>query len=197
MFLTFQKITTATPSKKSKILVNSESMLLLDVDTFENKELGVQYDATRIEVIGFPNHKFHTLTTFNDVLTYVPAIDLTQGLGIGSQCAGTPGVLNFVQPSIQFPLIKTLAVFNNSLETREYAFNPNFIVYAEEVKYGGNGQYTGLMISLRDTQPRQILTKLALSDLISILDPIEIQPSYEGSLILGGYLLLNSNNLVL
>ena len=178
MFLTFDKITTATPTKKSKILVNSESLLLMDSDTFENKELGSSYEATRVEVIGFPNHKFYTLATVSSILALVPSIDMTQGVAtIGSQCLNTPGALNFILPSVQYPLIKTLMIFNNSpSETREYVFNPNFIVYAEEVTFysSGNQQQTGLMVSLRDTQPRQILTKMTLADLITLLEPVTV-----------------------
>lgn len=175
MFVTFQKITTSNPSKKSTILVNTESILYMDVDSFEDKSYGGMYDATRIEV---PNYKFFTATPMADILSIIPSVDFTSGVATtGSQCAGTPGALNIILPKIDWPLIKAPMVFNNSpTETREYVFNPSFIVYVEPVMYNGPGgrQYPALMVVLRDNQPRQVLSKLDMADIISLLEPTEI-----------------------
>lgn len=177
MFLTFQKISTASPDRKTPIIINSEALLMLEQQVFTNTQMGGQYTATRVEVIGFPHYSFHTPTPLNVILGITKTIDLTQGVSAGSECAGTPGVLNVVRPAVSLPLVKTKSVFNYSAtEYKEYVFNPNFLVYAEEVKYGGQGnsEFTGLMISLRDSSMRQVLTQLPMSDLIALLSPTTV-----------------------
>ena len=154
MFLEFQKITNSRPSQRSPIIVNSSAILKLDTDEFENHEGHGRYLATRVEVIGFPKYTFHTLTTMDDVLTHLFSVDVTSGLVPGNICAGgnTTGI---VFPMAQYPFMKVSAIFNNTItETDSYAFNPNYLVYTEEVFFND----TTLRLHLR-LQRRCLMTR--------------------------------------
>jgi len=178
MFLEFQKITTATPSKKSPIIINSDALLTINTDKIENKAQGGMMTVTRIEVIGYPKYTFYTATSFDAVAAIIGTVDVTHGLIPGSPCIGG-NTVEQVYPTIRYPYLKASAIFNNTVtETDDYIFNPNFMLFAENTVFNDaatRSQQTGLMIVLRDTAPTKILTKLSYDVLFGILQPTQVQ----------------------
>jgi len=176
-FYEFHKITTAYPSQKSPIIVNFDSILTIDANTFENKEDGLPYEATRIEIEGTPKHSFYVSTLLNTVMTNFDCIDATGLFVPGSSFNGGTGIDTYY-PYPTFPLIKAKMVFNNTVnESRDFVFNPIHLMYAESVifKDSSSGvQQTALMIALRDSPPRKILTLMNYSMLVQILQPTSI-----------------------
>lgn len=174
MFLEFQKITNSRPSQRSPIIVNSSAILKLDTDEFANHEGHGRYLATRVEVIGFPKYTFHTLTTMDDVLTHLFSVDVTSGLVPGNICAGgnTTGI---VFPMTQYPFMKVAAIFNNTVtETDNYAFNPNYLIYTEEVFFNDTCKHTqssAMMVVLQETSPLKIATKMSYETMFAVLQP--------------------------
>ena len=175
MFILFKKILNGNPAQLGDILVRADSIFLYNSDVLQNKKTGADFNATRIEISSFPNHSFHTPSTMAQVSSMLKVIDLTGGAGSGSSCAGNPGVLDIVYASSTFPLLKTNMVVNNSLTSVEsYVFNPEYLVFAEEVVFRDqktSQQATALLLVLRDSQPKRIMTALEFSDLITVLEP--------------------------
>jgi len=136
---------------------------------------------TSINLIGYPKNSIFVSISVATLLSYLTVVDLTAGAGSGSQCSN-PGVLDFVYPRVDHPLISTLAIVNSNLsETRSLTFNPNFLISAEEVLFNderglqSSSQSTGLMLTLQEPlQARKILTSLSLADLITVLNPMVI-----------------------
>lgn len=179
MFLTFQKLTTATPSKTSRILVNADRVFYLETDTLENRELQTLYDATRVEVHYFPKYTFYTLTTLDDVLNYLPYVDLTGGVGVGSGDPCTdPSTLSFVYAAATYPIIKANFIYNKDLtQLQALAFRPEHLVLADEVTYleASTGTYkTGLRLFLLESSPREVLLALDFDDLETALDAVNV-----------------------
>jgi hypothetical protein len=175
MFIIFKKILNGNPAQLGDILVRADSIFLYNSDILQNKKTGGDYHATRIEISSFPNHSFHTPSTMAQVSAMLNVIDLTGGAGSGSSCAGNPGVLDIIYAASTFPLLKTNMVVNNSLTSVEpYVFNPEYLVFAEEVVFRDqktSQQATALLLVLRDSQPKRIMTALEFSDLITVLEP--------------------------
>ena len=170
MFLEFQKITTAKNSRMSPIIVNSAAIMRIEADTFEDKENRTTYDATRIEVIGFPKYTFFTMTPMNMILNKLSFVDMT---------SGNPGqYLGVMYPNIEYPLIKAPRIFNNTItESDNYAFNPSYLIYSEEFSFNDavlGTTSTGMMIVLTETSPIKILTNVSYTDLFNILLPVKI-----------------------
>ena len=173
MFILFKKILNSNPAQLGDILVRAESIFLYNSDVLQNKKTGADYNATRIEISSFPNHSFHTPSTMAQVSSVLNVIDLTGGSG--SQCAGNPGVLDIVYATAGYPLLKTNMIVNNSMsELEPYVFNPEYIVFAEDMVFRDvktSLQNTALLLVLRDSQPKRIMTALDFNDLIAILEP--------------------------
>lgn len=178
MFILFKKILNDNPAQLGDILVRADSIFLYDSDVLLNQKTGTNYTATRIEISSFPNFSFNTPSTMDQVSSVLNVIDLTGGAGVGSQCAGNPGVLDIVYPSIRFPLLKTSMIVNNSLTQLEpYVFNPEYLVFSENMIFQDSKtslQNTALLIVLRDSQPKRIMTALEMDVLVSILEPIVV-----------------------
>ena len=175
MFILFKKILNSNPAQLGDVLVRADSIFLYNSDALQNKKTGADYNATRIEISSFPNYSFHTPSTMNQVSSVLNVVDLTGGAGSGSSCAGNPGVLDIVYATSTFPLLKTNMVVNNSLsELEPYVFNPEYLTFAEEVVFRDQKtslQVTALLLVLRDSQPKRIMTALDFGDLITILEP--------------------------
>ena len=77
-----------------------------------------------------------------------------------------------------FPLLKTNMLVNNSkTELEAYVFNPEYIVFAENIVFRDQNtslQETALLLVLRDSQPKRVMTNLDFADLITVLEPIVI-----------------------
>lgn len=177
MFIEFQKITTAYPSRRSSVIVNADALLALSVDEFENKEVGAIYAATRVDVIGFPKYTFFTMTDLDVLAETINAVDVTSGFSSGISCDGGT-VIDTVYPTVRYPFIKAPAIFNNTItETDNFIFNPNFMLYAENVIFNDvvmRSQQTALMIVLRDTAPTKIMSTLNYQDLFNMLQPTQV-----------------------
>lgn len=176
MFLQLNKISTAYPSQTKPVIVNTDAILTVGTEIFENKDLNADYTATRVEIIGFPKHTIHTLTPYDTLIDFLGTVTVANGMaGTGSSCAGDTNVIDVIYPTVKVPFIEAAAIFNNTItESRRYTFNPNFLVYAEEVKF--NDVYnltesTATVIVLRDVQPKQIVTKIAFAQLAALLTP--------------------------
>lgn len=165
MFFTFQKLTNSRASGTSLIVINQNAILMVASDTFELNN--ASYDTTRVEVIGFPQQTFHTQTTMDDIMSHMTSFDAIVNPITGSSL--TP----LIEDEKLYPLIKIQAIKNkNPNETSDFIFNPNYLVTAEEVEYATG--HTGLMLSLRDIGPRQILAKLSVDELILLFDSVDI-----------------------
>jgi hypothetical protein len=175
MFLEFQKITTSSQTNNSPIIVNSNTIISINEDELENKEIGGFYIVTRIEIAAFPKYAFFTRTSLSDVLTYIQHSDTTSSNTGNTTCAD--GSIIFI-PTIDHSFIKTEMFFNYTItESVPYVFNPNFLVYAESTIFNDKITYQqekGLMISLRDSTPKNILTKLTYQQIFDLLHPIQI-----------------------
>ena len=178
MFILFKKILNSNPSQLGDILVQAESIFLYNSDVLQNQKIGSEYPATRIEVSSFPNHSFHTPSSIAQVSSALNVVDLTGGVGSGSSCAGDPGVLDIIYASSTYPSLKTNMIVNRSLtELEPYVFNPAYLVFAEDIIFQDrktSRQETALLIVLRDSQPKRIMTALNFDDLIAILEPIVV-----------------------
>lgn len=176
MFILFKKILNSNPAQQGDILVRSDSIFLYNQDTLEDQKLRVSYNATRIELSSFPNHSFYTLTTVDDLSTMLNVVDMTSGVGSGSSCAGDTGVLDTVYAVTKYPMIRANMILNqNRNEIQAYVFNPEYLIFAEDVVYYDkrlNAERQALMVVLRDSQQKKILTNLMLADLIAILEPL-------------------------
>lgn len=177
MFILFKKILNSNPNQLGDILVRADSLFLYNADTLENKRTGTNYTATRVEIASFPNYSFYTPSTVDQVSSVLNVVDVTGGAATsGSSCVGNPGVLDIVYISTSYPLLKTNMLVNQSkLELQPYVFNPDFLVFAESTVYldlKSKVQDTALLIVLRDSQPKRIMTDLEFADLVTILDPV-------------------------
>ena len=175
MFLLFKKILNDNPAQLGDIIVSAESVFLYNADVLQNKKTGRDYVTTRVEISSFPNYSFYTPSTMDQVSSVLKVIDLTGGAGSGSYCAGDPGVLDIIYMATTFPLLKANMLVNNSLsEVEPYVFNPEYIVFAENVVFQDRKtaqQATALLLVLRDSQPKRIMTELDFGDLVTILEP--------------------------
>lgn len=170
MFLSFQKITTATASRRSQILVNSDEIMYMEVDSVYDKTDNVYYDATRVELI---YNTFHTPSTFTDIASVSAMVDIRNGVGEGFQWENDPGVVDFTYPVTTLPLLRCNQIANSSRTTlNDYIFNPKFLIYAETVTFNDAINKTvepALLIVLKDTHPKRILTDLVYDDLVNLL----------------------------
>lgn len=175
MFLLFKKILNSNPNQLGDIIVRADSLFLYNDDVLENRQLGINYHATRVEISSFPNYTFYTPSTVDQVSSTLKVVDLTGGAGSGSSCAGNPGVLDIVYASSNYPMLKANMLQNQSkLELQPYVFSPEYLVFAEDVVYQDlktKMQDTALLIVLRDSQQRRFMTDLDFSDLVTILEP--------------------------
>lgn len=175
MFLLFKKILNSNPAQLGDIIVRADSLFLYNDDVLENRQLGVSYSATRVEISSFPNYTFYTPSTVDQVSSTLKVIDLTGGAGTGSYCAGNPGVLDVIFPSTSYPMLKANMLQNQSkLELQPYVFSPEYLVFSENVVYQDlktKMQDTALLIVLRDSQQRRFMTDLEFDDLVTILEP--------------------------
>lgn len=178
MFILFKKILNSNPAHLGDILVNAESMFLYNDDVLENRKLGTSYNATRIEISSFPNYSFYTPSTVAQISSVLKVIDLTGGAGSGSSCAGNPGVLDTIYMAATYPLLKNNMIVNNSkTELQPYVFNPVFITFAETMVYQDRKTAlpdSCLLLVLRDSQPKRIMTDLEFADLVTILEPLVV-----------------------
>lgn len=178
MFILFQKILNNNPAQLGYVLVNSDSILLYNEDTLQNQKTGQDYTATRVEVYSFPNYSFHTKSSMAQVSSVLNVIDVTGGAGAGSSCAGNPGVLDIIYASSTYPMLKANMLVNNSRnELEPYVFNPEYIVFSEEIVFRDqktSQQSTAVLLVLRDAQPKRIMTDLAFADLVTLLEPISV-----------------------
>lgn len=179
MFLHFKKILNSNPAQLGDIIVRADSIFLYNNDVLENRKTGTNYQATRIELSSFPNYSFHTPSTMAQVSSVLKVIDLTGGgSSTGSSCAGNPGVLDIVYMSTSFPLLRANMLVNNSKsELEPYVFNPDYIVFTEEVVFQDRKtqqQDTAVLLVLRDSQPKRIMTDLDFSDLMTVLEPTSV-----------------------
>ncbi len=178
-FLKFEKLTTGTTSKHSSLLVNRETLLLVEPVTLEDKELGTTFVASRVVIIGYPEYTFYTLTSLATLQATLDAVDGTGAITVGgSSCSLDPGVLDIVSVSTQLPLLKLLRVNNNiSTLTTPYVCNPNYLLYAEEVPFLDEDtelQVTGLMLTFRGNPLRRVPTKLTFAELCTLLEPLTL-----------------------
>lgn len=177
MFIQFTKINTAHPTITSPLMVNSADIMQITTDRFQNVDTGIEYIATRVDVIGHPVYSFHTLSTINQINVVLPMVNVTGGAGTGGSCVD-PSSLDIVYPQAVFPHIRLLSIFNSSLSTtEEHVINPNHLVWAEDMMFYdriSNQQETALLVTLRDTPPRRILSTLLYSDLAILLAPASI-----------------------
>jgi hypothetical protein len=178
MFLLFKKILNSDPTQRGDIIVRADSILLYNEDVLENRKLGVNYTATRVELASFPNHSFYTPSTLAQVSSVLKVIDMTSGAGTGSTCAGDPGVLDILYVPISYPLLKTSMIVNNiEAELQDVVFSPDYLVFSENIIYRDQRtgqQKTALMVVLRDSQQRRVMTNLEFSDLQAVLDPTPV-----------------------
>lgn len=178
MFLELQKITTSNSSKKSPIIINSSAILKIETDQFEDKETRTMFDATRLELIGYPKYTFYTLTSMDVILDKLTYVDVTNGFVPGSTCAGGNS-LGISYPEITYPIIKAPRIFNNTVsESDVYAFNPTCLIYTEEFTFNDsmlNRQSTAMMVVLRETSPLKIPTAISYEVMSQILKPVKIQ----------------------
>lgn len=174
-FYTFYKIFNDNPLQVTPIMVQRNSIFYMNEDYTQSN-----YVATRVEIYGFPNYSFYTPTPLSLVLNSLAilhqVIDARSGAGVGTQCANTPGVIDFVYPVTYFPFIRANMIVNHTRsQLQEYIFNPNYLVFAEEspfrdIKTGL--QDVGLTLVLRDSQAKNtLLTDLSFAELSTILDP--------------------------
>ena len=176
MFILFKKILNSNPAQLGNVLVRADSIFLYNEDTLEDHKMRVSYQASRVELSSFPNHSFYTLTTIDALSSLLDVVDMTSGVGSGSSCAGDAGVLDTVYAVTKYPMIRANMILNqNRNELQAYVFNPEYLIFAEDVVYYDqrlNQQRTALMIVLRDSQQKKILTDLLLADLVAVLEPI-------------------------
>lgn len=178
MFILFQKILNNNPAQLGYVLVKSDSILLYNADTLQNQKTGQDYTATRVEVYSFPNYSFHTPSTVAQVSSVLKVIDVSGGAGVGSSCLGNLGVLDIVYAASTFPMLKANMLVNNSKsELEPFIFNPEYIVFSEEITFRDQKtslQSTAVLLVLRDAQPKRIMTNLAFADLITLLEPVSV-----------------------
>lgn len=180
MFLLFKKILNSNPNQLGDIIVRADSLFLYNDDVLENRQLGVNYNATRVEISSFPNYTFYTPSTVAQVSSVLKVVDLTGGAGpgTGSSCLGDPGVLDIVYAATNFPLLKANMLQNQSkTELQPYVFSPEYLIFAEDVVFQDmktKMQDTALLIVLRDSQQRRFMTDLDFADLQTILEPIVV-----------------------
>lgn len=176
MFILFKKILNDNPTQLGDILVRADSIFLYDTVVLKNQKTGTSYTGTSIEISSFPNHTFNTPSTIDQVSSVLNVIDITGGAGVGSSCAGNPGVLDIIYPATSYPLLKTNMIVNNSAtQLHPYVFNPEYLVFSENIVYQDSktsAQNTALLIVLRDSQPRRIITALELDVLVAVLEPV-------------------------
>lgn len=176
MFLLFKKILNSNPAQLGNIIVRADSIFLYNEDVLENRKLGTSYTATRVELSSFPNHSFYTPSTIGQVSSVLNVIDVTGGAGVGSSCLGNPGVLDIVYMSTSYPLLRANMIVNNiETELQEFVFNPDYLVFSENVLYRDQRtaqEKIALMIVLRDSQQRRIMSNLEFDDLQAILEPV-------------------------
>lgn len=170
MFIEFQKISTSNPLNKSPIIINAEALISMDFGNFENN--GILHDVTNIEVIGNPKYRFYTMASSASIQSHLNISDITNGF-----VPVTPGTI-VLFPAVTNPLLKMRELFNNTiLEFKERIINPAHILYAENIiinDAGTQSQQTVLMIIMGDTLRTKIMTTLSYSDLLLILQPIQI-----------------------
>jgi hypothetical protein len=176
MFLHFKKILNSNPAQLGDIIVRADSIFLFNNDILLDQKTGLNYNATRVELSSFPNYSFHTPSTMAQVSSVLNVIDLTGGgSNTGSSCAGSPGVLDIIYLSTEFPLLQANMLVNSSKsELEPYVFNPEYIVFTEEVVFQDRKtqlQDTAVLLVLRDSQPKRIMTDLDFSDLLMVLEP--------------------------
>lgn len=167
MFLNFQKITNGS----ADVIVKADSIIIIESDPIVVD--GVSYpSATRIEVPGYPKQGFYTKSSFDQVTSVIRTLDVVDGYDPES-CGAT-----IVSPSVSHPLIKTNKINNSTIsELEPYAFNPNYLVSAEEYSFTDiktKNLVTGLMIVLYIANPRRIITKMTLNELKMMLKVIEV-----------------------
>lgn len=176
MFVEFNKHHPGRPSRhQSKIIINTDAILTIDVVTYENIDTRQEYEATRIELDGYPKFTLHTLTPVSQILDLVGSVDVTSGFVPGGYCVGGNS-LNLMYAGINYPFIKALKVFNNTVtETEPVTINPCQINYAEGCIFNDTRlkvESEGVIIVLK------VDTKIRLSmkyDVIKqILQPISL-----------------------
>ena len=70
-----------------------------------------------------------------------------------------------------------MLVNNSRNELEPYVFNPEYIVFSEEIVFRDqktSQQSTAVLLVLRDAQPKRIMTDLAFADLVTLLEPISV-----------------------
>lgn len=177
MFLEFTRIDPSHPTRTSQVIVNSPEILLISSDDIRDLDTQAQYSATRIDVVGHPVYSFFTLATINHLSQIIPIIDVTGGAGTGGSCLD-PSSLDIVYPQVVYPHIRLLVVHNSSMsETEELVINPNYIVWAQSTIFTDRRtglQVSALLISLKDTPPRAVISTLLFQDLETLLTPTAV-----------------------
>ena len=132
MFIELSKHHHGWPTRnQTKIIINTDAILTIDVATFENIDTHQDYEATRIELDGYPKFTLYTVTPAQQILDLVGSIDVTSGFVPGEYCVGG-NALSLMFASINYPFIKALKVFNNTVtETDPVTINPKQINYTE------------------------------------------------------------------
>lgn len=175
MFLEFQKILLSNPAIKTRVIVNSEGLLTIDFDNFENN--GIIANVTNIEVVGNPKYRFYTLTSVATLQSSLKIIDVTSGFIPGSSCIGG-NTIDIIYPSSSYPFIILTEIFNNTItESRDRVINLNHILYVEEMIINDavtQSQQTVLIIGMSDTIRSKVITTLSYADLSQILQPVQV-----------------------
>jgi hypothetical protein len=175
MYLEFTKINTSHPTTTSQVIVDADEIMLISYDTFRNLDTQSQYDCTRVDVLGHPVYSFHTLSTIDQIHTVVPMIDVRGNVASTNSSCIDPNSLDIVYPVANFPLIRLTVIHNNRVsESEEHVINPNHIVWAEATVFNDqqtNQQVSALLLCLRDTGPRRIISTLPFLALELLLSP--------------------------
>lgn len=162
MYLNFQKTTTSTSTRRSPIIVNSEAIMMIETDIFFDSTTNTRLNVTRMDLSG--GISVITESTFANISTLITMVDARSGSN--NTTATTFG-------DTDYPWLRCNQIFNFSKTTfSDYAFNPQYLVCAEEVKFIdtiNKTNETGLMISLYNSRSKNILTNLTYADLVTLL----------------------------
>ena len=82
-FLRFDKLTTGSSTNKQPIIINKSSILLVEEEVLEDKLYRTTFTASRVHVIGYPEHTFYTLASMASIEAMLDAVDVTQGIQTG------------------------------------------------------------------------------------------------------------------
>lgn len=144
-----------------------------------DKESGVQFNATEVSLLGYPEYTFRTTVTQANLLAALGGGTLLPGAPfVGGPSCSVPGGSILVSAAITLPLLTVNRVINKiKTHTHDVVINPNYIMYVESQVYQDEDletEVSGALIVLNSTPPRQVPTNLSLVDISAFLEPTVI-----------------------